>query len=117
MKGHMYIPVKWTRRKNNTWFSDNLSVSLTQSYRIQYHKGAYKDYLYTVDTLEVGNGVDTPAEMYNHRGYGKTLKKTQRFMAHDENNECELGDTVLISETRPLSRKKRWAVKQILNKL
>jgi hypothetical protein len=79
MKGHMYIPVKWTRRKNNTWFSDNLSVSLTQSYRIQYHKGAYKDYLYTVDTLEVGNGVDTPAEMYNHRGYGKTLKKAQEL--------------------------------------
>ena len=75
----MYIPVKWTRRKNNTWFSDNLSVSLTQSYRIQYHKGAYKDYLYTVDTLEVGNGVDTPAEMYNHRGYGKTLKKAQEL--------------------------------------
>jgi hypothetical protein len=79
MKGHMYIPIKWTRRKNNTWFSDNLSVSLTQSYRIQYHKGAYKDYLYTVDTLEVGNGVDTPAEMYNHRGYGKTLKKAQEL--------------------------------------
>lgn len=75
----MYIPIKWTRRKNNTWFSDNLSVSLTQSYRIQYHKGAYKDYLYTVDTLEVGNGVDTPAEMYNHRGYGKTLKKAQEL--------------------------------------
>ncbi len=75
----MYIPIKWTRRKNNAWFSDNLSVSLTQSYRIQYHKGAYKDYLYTVDTLEVGNGVDTPAEMYNHRGYGKTLKKAQEL--------------------------------------
>ena len=37
-------------------------------------------------------------------------------MAHDEQNECTLGDTVMISETRPLSRKKRWAVKQILNK-
>ena len=61
--------------------------------------------------------VITVEDRYSHPIYGKTLKKTQRFMAHDENNECELGDTVLISETRPLSRKKRWAVKQILNKL
>jgi len=79
MKGHMFIPIKWTRRRDNTWFSDNLSVSLTQSYRIQYHKGAYKDYLYTVDTLTFDNEVDTPVEMYNHRGYGKTLKKAQEL--------------------------------------
>ena len=103
MKGHMYIPIKWTRRKNNTWFSDNLSVSLTQSYRIQYHKGAYKDYLYTVDTLEVGNGVDTPAEMYNHRGYGKTLKKAQE-LANEIEYLCPQytsvsSDTIHNSET------------------
>ena len=55
-------------------------------------------------------------EKYAHPIYGKILKKTKRFMAHDENNECVLGDTVMISETCPLSRKKRWAVKQILNK-
>lgn len=55
-------------------------------------------------------------EKYAHPIYGKILKKTKRFMAHDEQNECTLGDTVMISETRPLSRKKRWAVKQILNK-
>jgi len=61
--------------------------------------------------------VITVEDRYSHPIYGKTLKKTQRFMAHDENNECGLGDLVLISETRPLSRKKRWAVKQILNKL
>jgi len=61
--------------------------------------------------------VITVEDRYAHPIYGKTLKKTQRFMAHDENNECGLGDLVLISETRPLSRKKRWAVKQILNKL
>ena len=61
--------------------------------------------------------VITVEDRYSHPIYGKTLKKTQRFMAHDEKNECGLGDLVLISETRPLSRKKRWAVKQILNKL
>lgn len=55
-------------------------------------------------------------EKYAHAIYGKILKKTRRFMAHDEQNECLLGDKVIISETRPLSRKKRWVVKQILNK-
>lgn len=55
-------------------------------------------------------------EKYAHPVYGKILKKTKRFMAHDAQNECALGDTVLISETRPLSRNKCWAVKQILNK-
>ena len=53
---------------------------------------------------------------YSHPIYGKTLKKNQRFMAHDEKNICQLGDIVTINETRPLSRKKRWEVKQILNK-
>ena len=44
----------------------------------------------------------------------KPLKKTQRFMAHDELNACQLGDKVIIAETRPLSRKKRWILKQNL---
>jgi small subunit ribosomal protein S17 len=55
-------------------------------------------------------------EKYAHPLYGKTVNKTQRFMAHDEKNQCLLGDKVIISETRPLSRKKRWALKQILTK-
>lgn len=53
-------------------------------------------------------------DKYPHPLYGKTLKKTKRFMAHDEKNECTLGDTVLIEETRPLSRNKRWKVSKIL---
>ena len=60
--------------------------------------------------------VITVENKFAHPVYGKTLKKTRRFMAHDEYNECSLGDTVIISETRPTSRKKRWAVKQILTK-
>jgi|TARA_B110000971_G_scaffold217556_1_gene254674 small subunit ribosomal protein S17 len=55
-------------------------------------------------------------EKYAHPLYGKTVKKTRRFMAHDEKNQCLLGDKVIISETRPLSRKKRWALEQILTK-
>lgn len=53
---------------------------------------------------------------YSHPIYEKTLKKTKRFMAHDEKNDCIMGDIVLITETRPLSKNKRWEVKQILTK-
>jgi small subunit ribosomal protein S17 len=60
--------------------------------------------------------VITVENKYSHSIYGKILKKTKRFMAHDEQNECILGDVVLISETRPLSKNKCWVVKQILNK-
>jgi len=50
------------------------------------------------------------------RMYGKYLKARSRFMAHDEKNECKIGDRVRIQESRPLSRHKRWVVKEILEK-
>ena len=51
-----------------------------------------------------------------HPIYGKYVKKTNKFMAHDENNECNVGDTVRIMETRPLSRNKRWRLVEIVEK-
>lgn len=51
-----------------------------------------------------------------HPKYGKFVKKTTSFFAHDDKNECGIGDTVLISETRPLSKNKRWRVVEILEK-
>jgi small subunit ribosomal protein S17 len=51
-----------------------------------------------------------------HRLYGKTMSVTRRYKAHDENNECRLGDIVQIAETRPLSREKRWRVVEVLVK-
>ena len=51
-----------------------------------------------------------------HPLYRKTVRKTSKFYAHDENNECKVGDTVRIEETRPLSRQKRWRVLEIVNK-
>jgi small subunit ribosomal protein S17 len=48
--------------------------------------------------------------------YGKLQKRTSRFMAHDEKNECKPGDTVAMVESRPLSRRKRWVVTRIVNK-
>ncbi len=51
-----------------------------------------------------------------HPIYGKYVKKTKKFMAHDENNDCNIGDTVKIMETRPLSAKKRWRVVEIIER-
>ena len=51
-----------------------------------------------------------------HPIYGKFVHKTTKFMAHDEKNEAGIGDTVLISETRPLSKDKRWRLVQIIEK-
>lgn len=48
--------------------------------------------------------------------YGKYLRRRSRFMAHDEKNECKAGDRVRIQESRPLSRRKRWAVREILER-
>jgi small subunit ribosomal protein S17 len=48
--------------------------------------------------------------------YGKTTRRTSTFMCHDENNEAKPGDLVEIVETRPLSRRKRWALKSVVRK-
>ena len=51
-----------------------------------------------------------------HPIYGKYVKKSKKFIAHDEKNECSEGDLVKIVETRPLSKRKRWALVEILEK-
>jgi small subunit ribosomal protein S17 len=51
-----------------------------------------------------------------HAVYGKIQKKSSTFVAHDENNECGIGDTVRIMETRPLSKRKRWRLIEVIEK-
>jgi small subunit ribosomal protein S17 len=51
-----------------------------------------------------------------HRLYGRTLRRTRNFKAHDEDNRCEVGDTVVIAESRPISKDKHWVVQQILRR-
>ena len=51
-----------------------------------------------------------------HKLYNKFIKRTVKFKAHDENNECGVGDKVLIMETRPLSKEKRWRFVEIIEK-
>ena len=60
-------------------------------------------------TVEVGRKVKHPI-------YGKFIHKSKKFAAHDEQNDCGIGDTVKIMETRPLSKNKRWRLVEILER-
>lgn len=67
----------------------------------------------------VSNGMDKSVvvavdRLVEHPLYGKTIRRTSKFMAHDEQNVCGIGDQVKIEECRPLSKRKRWIVKEVL---
>lgn len=53
---------------------------------------------------------------YRHPLYGKSITKTKKYKAHDEENQCRIGDKVKLSETRPLSKDKRWRLVEIIEK-
>lgn len=53
---------------------------------------------------------------YSHPLYSKTMIKTRKYLAHDEVNQCNIGDHVLVQECRPRSKRKRWLVTKILSK-
>ena len=61
--------------------------------------------------------VVTVEEFVRHSLYGKAVKVTKKFKAHDENNECNIGDKVRIMETRPLSKDKRWRLVNVIEKV
>jgi small subunit ribosomal protein S17 len=56
-------------------------------------------------------------DFVRHSLYGKSVKRTKKFKAHDEGNQCDIGDRVRIMETRPLSKDKRWRLVGILEKV
>jgi small subunit ribosomal protein S17 len=60
--------------------------------------------------------VITVERTFRHPRYSRVVKRTTRFKVHDERNESHVGDRVLVVETRPLSRDKRWRVKEILER-
>lgn len=60
--------------------------------------------------------VVTVERVTRHRLYGRTVRTTKHFKAHDEDNACQIGDTVILSESRPISKDKHWVVTQILRK-
>ncbi len=61
--------------------------------------------------------VVTVEDFVRHSLYGKAVKRTKKVKAHDENNECQIGDKVRIMETRPLSKDKRWRLVNIIEKV
>ena len=54
--------------------------------------------------------------LVRHKLYHKYIRRRTKFMAHDENNSCQIGDKVLITESRPLSKNKRWRITKVLEK-
>jgi small subunit ribosomal protein S17 len=52
--------------------------------------------------------------MREHRLYGRSVRRTTKFKAHDEENRCQIGDVVIISESKPISKEKRWVVREIV---
>ena len=64
----------------------------------------------------VGPEVVAEVKKVNHPMYGKFVLKTKKYVAHDESNDCNIGDTVKIMETRPLSKSKRWRLVEILER-
>lgn len=56
------------------------------------------------------------ADSVQHKLYKKTMKRTYKLKAHDENNECNIGDTVKVMECRPLSKDKRWRLVEIVER-
>lgn len=61
--------------------------------------------------------VVTVEDFVRHSLYGKAVKRAKKVKAHDENNECQIGDKVRIMETRPLSKDKRWRLVNIIEKV
>ena len=53
---------------------------------------------------------------FPHPIYSKTMVKTKKYLAHDETEQCSIGDEVLVQETRPLSKRKRWKLVEVLSK-
>ena len=75
----------------------------------------------TIKGVVVSNKMDKTVvvkteRLVKHAGFRKYMRQHQKYKAHDERNECGIGDTVLIVESRPLSRDKRWRVREILEK-
>lgn len=75
----------------------------------------------TEDGLVISNKADKTISVQverkvKHPLYGKVIRRSTKFLVHDENNECGEGDTVRISECRPLSKRKTWTLVKVLSK-
>ena len=83
--------------------------------------GDQRGYRKTREGLVVSDKMDKTVvvaveDRVKHPKYGKVMRRTKKYKAHDEKNECGVGDRVLLMETRPLSATKRWRVAEILER-
>ena len=81
-----------------------------------------RNYRKTMTGLVTSNKMDKTIvvaieDRVKHPMYGKYIKRTYKLKAHDENNICDIGDKVLVMETRPLSKDKRWRLVEIVEKV
>ncbi len=80
-------------------------------------KSLRKQKIGTVASVSMDKSITVLVERkLRHPIYGKFVKMTKKFMAHDEKNDCNVGDSVKIMETRPLSKRKRWRLVEILER-
>lgn len=79
-------------------------------------RGARKERIGRVVSNKMDKTVVVAVEgLVRHPLYGKIIKRTKKFKAHDEANACQIGDKVVIVETRPLSKDKRWRVTEVIS--
>ena len=95
----------------SVWYGniDGVTTQLTNTYNVSVN---YSITYNTDKTITV-----TVKWKEKHPIYGKFVNKTKKYHAHDENNECSVGDTVRLMETRPLSKTKRWRLVEIIEKV
>ena len=80
-------------------------------------RGRRKSKIGSVVSSKMNKSIVVSVErLVRHPLYGKYFRKTSKFMAHDEENQCQVGDTVKIVETRPLSKLKRWRLVEVIEK-
>jgi len=76
-----------------------------------------RQFVGTVVSNKMHKSITVLAErLVKHRLYHKYIKRRAKFVAHDKKNECQIGDKVLITESRPLSKTKRWRVSEVVKK-
>ena len=92
-------------------------MSITMETTTEEKRGLRKERTGVVVSTKMNKSIVVAVERkVKHAKYGKFIKLTTKFMAHDEKNECGPGDLVTISETRPISKNKCWRLKQVIEK-
>jgi small subunit ribosomal protein S17 len=80
-------------------------------------KGNRKELIGVVTSASMDKTIVVRVERrFRHQLYGKVMRRTRKFVAHDERNQCAVGDTVRVRESRPLSKTKRWRLVEVLPK-